>query len=191
MPWVVGNEGDDVVSGGSGFDILEGDHGHDRLVGGEDNDDLAPGSGRDRVFGGSGEDFVGFYEDRVGVWVRLARERATGYGRDMLLGIEHVWGTDKKDDLAGTGGDNCLIGEEGDDFLDGRRGYDTLEGNEGRDRCANGEVLRTCAADRKGYGEGGLEYPHCYMEIVWDRRLEDGSNTKPEEVPQSNDSELG
>ena len=64
---IIGNAGDDVLSGGSGDDELFGNTGNDFLDGGDDddvlngnldNDTLIGGAGSDLLNGGAGEDFL-------------------------------------------------------------------------------------------------------------------------------------
>ena len=55
-----------------------------------------------------------------------------GQGKDTLVGIESVAGSDFNDQLLGDNGAlNVLFGEFGDDLLDGRGGFDSLTAAKG------------------------------------------------------------
>ena len=85
---IIGNEGDDKITGGLNSDELEGGPGNDSLFGGND--------GNDRLFGGAGNDFV-----------------SGGSGNDELFGGEN---DDVIDWLPGDGSD-FVEGENGEDTL--------------------------------------------------------------------------
>ncbi|MDA9530548.1 ExeM/NucH family extracellular endonuclease [Bradyrhizobium sp. CCBAU 25338] len=113
---LTGALGDDVLNGLGGDDVLAGLGGDDQLDGGEGDDTLSGGDGDDTLLGGAGDDTLdgGADDDR----------------------------------LAGGDGDDTLTGGEGDDVLVGGEGYDTLQGGDGNDELVAG------AGDTAEAGEG-------------------------------------
>lgn len=157
--------------GGRGRDLLtndtnsslQGGPGDDRLIGaglsGGPGDDLLTGTRESFFSGGPGddvlrgagstEDTVTFEESRSGVVVDLREGMATGWGTDVLTGIENVVGTDFDDVIKGThrghsdypeelGPSNEIHGGGGADRLVGRGGGDMIAGEEGRDVVLGG-----------------------------------------------------
>lgn len=86
----------------------------------------------------SGRGFAGDYAMYVDalapVSVDLATGTATGgAGRDRLISIECVQGSQHNDTLKGNSARNFLIADSGNDTIDGRAGPDQLAGAEGDD----------------------------------------------------------
>lgn len=168
---IAGVRGDDVLFGGPGRDTLFGGAGSDRLYGQAGRDILEDGEGPDSVSGGDGDDFVflhwtdddevmggadGRYGDTVafdwpaeggpqhGVQVDLRLGISRGRGRDLVHGIERVFGTDHddvligdryanvlfpslgRDDVRGGAGDDCLLLSVSSGSFDGGSGFDIL-----------------------------------------------------------------
>ena len=147
---LIGNSGNNGLSGGAGNDSINGMDGNDYLNGGDGNDTLVGGAGIDTaVFSGS-----------VGATVNLAltTAQATGYGTDLLSGIENVNGTAAGDRLTGNAGNNVLNGGAGNDTLNGAAGNDTLIGGDGVDTLVFGGTtgatvnLGLTTAQATGYG---------------------------------------
>jgi Ca2+-binding RTX toxin-like protein len=78
---------------------------------------------------------------------------AVNVGRDRLIGIEDLDGSDRPDRLVGNGSANYLrgfalndviIGGGGHDVLEGNRGNDKLDGGSGRDRGIGGSGRDIC-----------------------------------------------
>ncbi|MBK4214354.1 M10 family metallopeptidase C-terminal domain-containing protein [Paracoccus caeni] len=143
-----GKAGNDALYGGLGNDTLIGGAGNDSLAGGDGNDRISLDAGNDRIVGGGGRDVL-VATGNIGITVDLAKTVAqdTGYGRDVIIGIEDVTsgsgkdrllGTDGANALSGGGGDDALQGRGGNDLLEGGGGHDTLEGGDGRDRLEGG-----------------------------------------------------
>jgi serralysin len=113
---LVGDEGDNVLTGRGGYD---------RLIGGDGDDFIAGGDGFDRIFGGNGDDtiFGGTGHDRL----------QGGAGDDILRGgkgADWLEGGSGDDDMAGGAGkDTFRIGvENGQDVIrDFSVGEDRLE----------------------------------------------------------------
>jgi Ca2+-binding RTX toxin-like protein len=153
---LTGTVGDDVIAGLGGDDVLLGSWGHDVICGGDGDDRITGGVGlfeSDVISGDEGDDHIAVggspsvlvYAFAPGpVRVDLKAGTATGWGRDTLVAISNVVGSDFADLLQGSdeydcfdglggddvilslGGDDCLYGGNGDDSLDGGPGLDLL-----------------------------------------------------------------
>ncbi|MFC3077021.1 hypothetical protein ACFODL_02845 [Phenylobacterium terrae] len=136
---VRGGLANDTIDGLAGGDILFGGSGDDSLAGGDDDDLLEGGRGDDTLSGGAGIDRVTYANSAgaTGVQVSLLvagpQDVGEGLGRDVLLGIENLSGTNRNDRLVGDGGANRLDGLAGHDILYGGGGADTLDGGAGFD----------------------------------------------------------
>jgi len=156
---VWGSGHDDFLAGDAQANVLLGLDGHDTLRGGSGDDTLGGGRGQDLLHGGAGLDTAYYGQASSGVVVKLWKGRAEDDGeggQDSLVSIEHVWGSDFDDFIAGDAqnnrldggeghdtlrggsGDDTLIGGTGDDLLDGGAGDDLLEGGEGDDILIDG-----------------------------------------------------
>ena len=128
------------------FELYEGDDsfigyiGNDLVYGGAGNDTLNGGAGDDRLDGNSGIDTVTYLDATAGVTVNLGLTTAQviggGRGRDTLISIENVTGSNHADRLIGNGAANLLLGGMGNDTLTGGAGNDTLNGGLGVDIAA-------------------------------------------------------
>ncbi|WP_245411084.1 cadherin domain-containing protein, partial [Microvirga flavescens] len=114
---LIGNNADNVLIAGAGNDTIEGGLGNDTLDGGDGIDTV--------VYSGSANADIDLRYQQ-GLF-----SRDTGYGLDMLLGIENAIGGDGNDRIFGSEEANLLIGGNGNDTLAGERGDDTLEGGAG------------------------------------------------------------
>ena len=142
---LLGRGGNDGMKGGGGDDALDGGLGNDQLFGEDGNDTFIMDGGDDTMDGGAGIDWLRV-SGSVAATIDLAKTtaQATGYGNDLILGIENVaggWGADK---LYGDGGANILFGNAGNDLLRGRAGADTLVGGVGQDRLYGGAGDSVC-----------------------------------------------
>jgi Ca2+-binding RTX toxin-like protein len=125
------------------------------------HDWLQGGAGDDQIYGGggSGVDTADYSEATIGVRVDLridGRQDTVGSGRDYLMsianlngsdhddtlvggfGVNQLDGGDGADHLSGDIGDDRLLGGDGDDFLDGGTGRDFLFGQTGNDSLDGG-----------------------------------------------------
>ena len=138
---LLGGAGSDVLFGGGGQDKLWGDVGDDWLEGGAGGDMLDGGSGTNMLIGGDGVDVATYVLSLAGVIVDLALTgpQDTGYGRDTLVGVETLDGSNFDDVLSGDGGANLLQGEMGQDWLVSRGGADVLVGGDGHDTLWGGD----------------------------------------------------
>ncbi|MEM9320621.1 MAG: nidogen-like domain-containing protein, partial [Pseudomonadota bacterium] len=119
-----GGLGDDSIDGGAGDDtIFDGDTASaDWIDGGTGNDSITV-SGRDTVYGGEGDDTVTLK------WSNF--------------GVNHAYGEEGDDSLAGTNGSQYLDGGDGNDTLTGgsdggTQDADTLIGGAGDDSISSG-----------------------------------------------------
>jgi Ca2+-binding RTX toxin-like protein len=113
---LIGDSGNDFISGKKASDSLDGGTGDDSIYGGRGLDTLTGGGGDDILFGGRGADSL-----------------EGGAGNDSLYGGKG------NDTLLGGAGDDFLSGENGDDFLIGGEGSDRflLNLDSGIDTIAN------------------------------------------------------
>ncbi|MFD2058809.1 calcium-binding protein [Mesorhizobium calcicola] len=125
---LTGSTGDDVMSGGLGNDTIFGSSGEDRLFGDAGGDYIDGGDGTDLIFGGDGGDEI---HGRSGF-----NQIHGGSGSDQIVGdidAESLWGDDGDDYLNGFDGADTILGGTGNDTLDGGTGADTLQGGIGSD----------------------------------------------------------
>lgn len=161
----------DGLSGTVGSDVINGLGGNDRMIGAAGNDILNGGLGDDLMFGGSTPDNdTAVYANYViggvavtgataGVTVNLnltISQNTGGAGRDALISIENLIGTNFSDVLTGNGDDNQLSGLGGNDNLIGNAGNDTLKGGLGNDTINGG--VGTDAADYSNVTVGGSAF---------------------------------
>jgi len=122
------------IAGSAHADLLTGDAGANRLVGGAGDDVLEGGAGTDVLDGGDGIDRANYASAMAAVVADLAIGSVVeGTGRDTLMGIEQLAGSDYADSLTGDAGANMLLGGRGDDVVDGGAGNDLLDGGVGID----------------------------------------------------------
>lgn len=139
---LVGNDGNDTLTGLAGIDKLFAGNGKDFLSGGDGNDDLDGGLGPDVVFGGAGRDelFNTIRTERLTIDLDdVADDGATGEGDNVHSDIEDLHGGSGPDLLIGSAANNTLIGGTGDDTLLGLAGADNLFGEGGNDTLDGGD----------------------------------------------------
>jgi Ca2+-binding RTX toxin-like protein len=166
-----GAEFDDLLFGGNGADQLFGESGDDQLDGGEDDDRLAGGLGDDSLSGGPGADILDGGEgedtaDYTGSGQGVTVDLATGIGLggdaegDLLVNIEHVYGSGFNDTITGDEQENTIFGWGGDDTIHGGSGNDVLEGvgrlhgDGGNDVLSGGGMLDGGDGDDDLHGSG-------------------------------------
>lgn len=136
---LTGSVNDDKLTGDAFANILDGSDGNDTLSADAGADTLSGGLGDDEINGGTGLDtalFLGTASAVVNLAVATAQN--TGYGLDLLSGIENLTSGDGADRLTGNALVNVLSAGLGDDSLDGAAGNDVLSGGDGADRLTGG-----------------------------------------------------
>jgi Ca2+-binding RTX toxin-like protein len=123
---LVGNAGNNALTGAIGADYLYGFGGNDVLWGGADGD---------TIDGGEGIDTAVYTASNAGVYADISINlyfggHATG---DTLTGIENLIGSSYDDVLVGYTGSNVLTGAAGNDALFGAYDDDTLLGGKDND----------------------------------------------------------
>jgi Ca2+-binding RTX toxin-like protein len=142
-----GGPGNDWIAGGHGpdeFDLggapiwttSDADDGNDTDFGGRGDDVFYGSDGNDSTHGGVGSDTYYFYRaDAPGpVTVNLGEGTASGWGDDVLAGVENVIGSPFGDVLIGDDGPNVLGGAP----IGQNDGSDSIFGNGGDDRINDG-----------------------------------------------------
>jgi Ca2+-binding RTX toxin-like protein len=121
------------VTSGHGNDVLIGSALDNRLTAAGGDDLLEGDLGNDTLDGGAGVD-TARYSGPAAAKANLALQSAqdTGYGFDVLLGIENLEGGAGDDAFSGNDQANRLVGNGGNDTLTGGRGDDVLKGGAGR-----------------------------------------------------------
>lgn len=154
--WLIGDNGNNLISALAGNDNIDGKAGNDILFGGDGNDYLDGNSDNDWIAGGNGNDQI--YGGRSGDDI-LSGDAGDDYingssGNDILFGgtgndtidagshDDKVYGGAGNDIIDGGTGNDILFGEEGDDILYGHTGDNLLYGGLGNDKL---------------YGSTGLE----------------------------------
>jgi Ca2+-binding RTX toxin-like protein len=140
---IQGNAGADILTGGGASDTIEGGAGEDTLNGNEGNDLLDGGSGLDTArYGGNYADYE--IETVVG-GVQVSGPDGVDFlnninflrFNDQLVEISDpgllIIGTDGNDSLVGSAGADLIRGLAGNDTLNGSFGKDILEGGSGGD----------------------------------------------------------
>lgn len=164
-----GLEGDDVIKGGAGNDTLSGGAGDDVLRGNGRDDTLNGGIGDDILDGGRGFDTVSYADARSGVRVDLNiegeqdtdRKGDSLTGKDTLISIEGIVGSDYNDVLRGSDGSNVIKGGGGRDKIYGYDGTDILAGGRGADQIFGGrgsDELLGERGDDSLFGGAGNDY---------------------------------
>ncbi|QLQ20338.1 MAG: hypothetical protein HZT43_19685 [Exiguobacterium profundum] len=136
---LTGSVNDDKLTGDAFANILDGSDGNDTLSADAGADTLSGGLGDDEINGGTGLDtalFLGTASAVVNLAVATAQN--TGYGLDLLSGIENLTSGDGADRLTGNALVNVLSAYLGDDSLDGAAYNDVLSGGDGADRLTGG-----------------------------------------------------
>ena len=139
--FLIGTDGDNVLTGLSGDDILDGGFSTDTLYGDADNDTLKGGGGADRLYGGTGTDTASYFDSYDGVLVSLITGTAA-YGDaegDRLDSIENLMGSRYDDILWGDNGSNGINGMDGNDTIRGFGDADSLLGGDGNDQLFGGD----------------------------------------------------
>ncbi len=143
---LLGEEGNDTLTGSGIGDRLDGGPGGDTLRGGDGPDELLTDGGGDQLVGGTGKDTVvisgdtGWRVDDGGVATIPSSDESTMQGVDKAIvlggpGDTWVFASSFTGPLVldGGAGDDLLTGGPKADLLLGRGGSDSLEGGDGND----------------------------------------------------------
>ena len=128
---IVGGSTGNLHKGGSGADAIDGGAGHDTLEGGGGDDWLMGGLGNDSIDGGAGIDTVSYANNTQWVMIDLSLtgQQYTGVaGKDTVVNIENVIGSNYRDTIKGDAGNNVINGGRDRDWITGGGGADTLVG---------------------------------------------------------------
>ncbi|HVQ88511.1 MAG TPA: calcium-binding protein [Actinomycetes bacterium] len=166
---IVAGKGPDLIKGMGGDDLICGEKGGDLIYGGDGDDDLFGGTDGynpgaedddpDEFWGGAGNDSfdVGeqssyldpvHYNDATQA-IEVKNDVALGQGRDQLVNVSLVVGSEFDDVMSGGDEFRWFIGGGGDDTLRGGASRDVLEGGEGND------VLAGAGGNDSLEGQGG------------------------------------
>jgi Ca2+-binding RTX toxin-like protein len=129
--------GDDTITGpdnGIDMNVMGTNHGDDTIIAGDGDSYMAGSEGKDSYTGGAGWDTLSYqdayWQDdaKKGINLNAAKGVATdAWGdKDTFAGIEEYRGTDMKDTMKGSSGEDAFMGFEGADKIDGGGGDDTL-----------------------------------------------------------------
>jgi Ca2+-binding RTX toxin-like protein len=136
---MLGNQGNDDLTGGEGDDHLMTFRGNDSIVGLAGDDRLQPGEDTDFVSGGPGVDTLDYLlnQNIPSVAVDLAfsgPQNTGGGGTETIVDIENLNATAGPDVVRGDAGPNEIFTSAGNDIVEGRDGQDTLRAHTGEDR---------------------------------------------------------
>jgi Ca2+-binding RTX toxin-like protein len=140
---LLGQAGDDVLTGGDDGNALNGGDGDDRMAAGAGDDGLSGGPGNDAVDGGAGRDVYGVGAvDGARVDLGAGTATGPGGGSDSLRDVEDVNGSAGADVIFGDAGPNAIYGFGGADAIRAGAGDDqvttlpgaTVMGEDGADR---------------------------------------------------------
>jgi Ca2+-binding RTX toxin-like protein len=156
IEWLIGTQSNDILTGSEGSDVLFGAGGNDMLQSLGGDDFPTGGAGDDEIDGGNGFDLLTDYTLSVyyfgsppagPITVDLPAGTSSGFGNDVLAGIEASQGSTGNDVMIGTSGENefTVLAEgsdtvdagDGDDRVDGGDGVDDLDGGAGTDLLDN------------------------------------------------------
>lgn len=134
-----GTDGNDSINALGGNDTIGGGNGHDTLFGGAGDDHFRLDAGNDVLNGGDGTDWLDISGSAaVTIDLNFSGAQNTGYGSDIITGIENLSGGAGADRFLGTDGANQLSGNDGADTLIARGGNDTVSGGNGDDSLTGG-----------------------------------------------------
>ncbi|WP_254506951.1 GEVED domain-containing protein [Anatilimnocola floriformis] len=159
---ILGQGGDDYISGAAGNDLLVGGAGNDRIngsigdniiwgdnVGEQDlvvggNDTLSGLGGNDIFYGGGGDDLISAGGGNDYAYGGEGNDTLQGNDGDDRLyggnGNDVIGGGAGNDLISGGGNADALYGDSGNDVIFGGAGADNLSGSDGNDLLVAGSV---------------------------------------------------
>ena len=158
---IIGNSGDNSLSGGGGDDEIRSGGGNDYLDGGAGNDTIYVAAGQQIVDGGAGDDVLvvsGTRSDytlavetdqlisirnQAGAsiiatnveWVRFEDAAGAQIG---LVNVDHLLASEGKNLIEGSAGNDALVGSTGADAIFASDGNDTVDAGSGDDLINGG-----------------------------------------------------
>lgn len=132
---IIGTSAAETLTGTADDNRIEGKGGNDALFGGLGNDVLLGGAGQDTIDGGGGFDTVSYQDAAADLTADLAFDsnNAGAALGDQFTRLEHLEGSNNRDNLRGSEGGNVLRGLAGNDTIFGRAGNDSINGGEDDD----------------------------------------------------------
>jgi Ca2+-binding RTX toxin-like protein len=128
IEWLIGTQSNDILTGSEGSDVLFGAGGNDMLQSLGGDDFPTGGAGDDEIDGGNGFDLLTDYTLSVyyfgsppagPITVDLPAGTSSGFGNDVLAGMEASQGSIGNDVMIGTSGENeFTVLAEGSDTVD-------------------------------------------------------------------------
>ncbi len=126
----------DTIIGDIGNNVLSGLAGNDTINGGSGSDTLLGGAGADTLAGGVGSDTADYSSSASAVNVNILDALAESSGDaagDVLTSIENITGSAGNDTLTGNNNANEIVGGDGADVITGNLGSDSIDGGAGND----------------------------------------------------------
>ncbi len=140
---LLGNHGDDLITGLDGASSINGNDGNDTIIAGGGNDSLNGEDGDDSIDGNDGNDTIIGHDGNDTVDAGAGNDDVTGGdGDDSIVGgtgNDTINGMMGADSIDGGDGNDVAFGGAGADSLNGGLGDDSLAGNEGRDMLLGGD----------------------------------------------------
>ena len=134
---VIGNDGDNHLSGLAGNDTLSGGLGNDVLDGGKGVDAMKGGAGDDRYYVENTGDVVSEFSNAGHDTVVTTLNYALGANVEDLIQVGthdyYASGNALDNHLTGNSGNNLFHGNDGNDVIDGGKGGDKMYGGLGDD----------------------------------------------------------
>jgi|GEM_PF-3356704 len=209
--FLLGREGNDLITGDEADDDIRADEGNDTIVGGAGADIVFDGPGADTVDAGPGSDrfFGGIdpdpgdvldggsgLDDSIDLRQRtgplninlngLADDGEPGEN-DNLIGIEEIDSGEGDDTLTGGPEPNSLSSGTGDDALDGGPGQDFLFADQGADTISGGDgpdtIIGGGGGDQLVGGEGD--------DVFFGEFFDDGADAYSGEAGTDTITEIG
>ena len=201
---LLGNHGDDLITGLNGASSINGNDGNDTIVAGGGNDSINGEDGDDSIDGGAGDDTIIGHDGNDSIDAGTGNDNVTGgdgddsilggTGNDALngmMGADSIDGGDGSDSLLGGGGADSLIGGLGDDSLLGNEGRDMLLGGDDNDSLDGGADADTLIGGAGNDQMDGLSGNDSLQGGIGDDTLRGGAGRDTLEGQAGNDSLQG
>jgi Ca2+-binding RTX toxin-like protein len=149
---MLGNDGNDTLTGGVGDDALNGGEGGDIMAGGKGDDGYNVDSLGDKIseLAGQGFDSVASFLVHYTLGANLERLLVNGLSGTGNALNNTIEGNELGNTLNGAAGHDLILGNEGNDSLNGGAGNDTLDGGAGADSMTGGAGNDVYVRDNTG-----------------------------------------